>query len=229
MRLMDQSTVDNWQMGRLEVFFEGSWSQVCARKFDGPDGNVACRQLGFGAGTVGPTDANGAQQQTETTLVFPEVAITAPGCNGTESNLLECGPEPGRLSTFETRDCFDSGNPGLLIACVAEPLDGTLPVPHNLRHSAVELPQQEWELAGARIGACKLEFTPLLPNKEDIVGPQDATRCHSVRTFCRYKPKRLILQSMSRKASPPEDSWQPLLPTLGAGAAMKTLHVVTKE
>eukprot|EP00892_Ulva_mutabilis_P005574 jgi/Ulvmu1/3389/UM016_0005.1 len=119
-RLVDQSTVANWQLGRLEVFFEGSWSQICAKEFDGPDANVACRQLGFGAGTVGPNRANGAQPPPSATIVFPEVAVTTLGCNGTEANLLECGPAPGRLSSFETRDCFDSVQPGLFIACVAE-------------------------------------------------------------------------------------------------------------
>ena len=64
-RLMDHSTVANWQMDRLEVFFEGSWSQVCAREFDGPDADVACRHLGFGAGTVGPNEVGVMQQETK--------------------------------------------------------------------------------------------------------------------------------------------------------------------
>eukprot|EP00892_Ulva_mutabilis_P005579 jgi/Ulvmu1/3393/UM016_0009.1 len=119
-RLVDQSTVANWQLGRLEVFFEGSWSQICAKEFDGPDANVACRQLGFGAGTVGPNRATAAQPPPTSPIVFPEVAVTALGCNGTEANLLECGPAPGRLSSFESRDCYDSVQPGLFIACVAE-------------------------------------------------------------------------------------------------------------
>eukprot|EP00892_Ulva_mutabilis_P005582 jgi/Ulvmu1/3396/UM016_0012.1 len=123
-RLVDQSTVANWQLGRLEVFFEGSWSQICAKEFDGPDANVACRQLGFGAGTVGPNRANGAQSAATSTIVFPEVAVVAPGCNGTEANLLECGPAPGRLSSFQSQDCFGDDGPGLLIACVTEPQEG---------------------------------------------------------------------------------------------------------
>eukprot|EP00892_Ulva_mutabilis_P001591 jgi/Ulvmu1/11432/UM076_0006.1 len=123
-RLVDESTVANWKLGRLEVFFEGSWSQVCAKEFDGPDANVACRQLGFGSGTVGPNRANGAQPPPASTFVFPEVAVTAPGCSGTESNLLECGPAPGRLSSFESQDCFGDDGPGLLIACVADPESG---------------------------------------------------------------------------------------------------------
>ena len=131
MRLVDETTVANWQMGRLEVFFEGSWSQVCAREFDGPDADVACRQLGFGAGAVGPNRVSSAQLAPETTLVFPEVAVTAPGCNGTEANLLECGPPQRRLGTFDSRGCFDTTNPGLFIACVADPLDGALP---SVRH-----------------------------------------------------------------------------------------------
>ena len=129
MRLIDQSTVANWQIGRLEVFFEGSWSQVCAREFDGPGADVACRQLGFGAGTVSPSGASRVPQGADRTLVFPEVAVTLPGCNGTESSLLECGPAPERPPVSESRRCFESDNPGLFIACVSESLDGLQPLP----------------------------------------------------------------------------------------------------
>ena len=69
------------------------------------------------------------------TLIFLEVAVTAPGCNGIEANLLECGPVAGRLGTFDSRDWFDTANAGLFIACVADPLDGALSC---VRHRAGE-------------------------------------------------------------------------------------------
>ena len=123
-RLVDQSTVANWQLGRLEIFFEGSWSQVCSSSFDGADADVACRQLGFGAGTVGPKAANGAQVAGQAT-VFPEVALTAVGCNGSEASLLECGRgRVGPGSRFD-RGCLSDDSAGLVIACVAEGDTGT--------------------------------------------------------------------------------------------------------
>ena len=51
LRLVGETTFANWQLGRLEVFFEGSWSQVCGAQVFSSDVAVACRQLGFtGAG-----------------------------------------------------------------------------------------------------------------------------------------------------------------------------------
>ena len=123
LRLVDEVSVSNWQIGRLEIFFEGSWSQVCARDFDGPDADVACRQLGFGAGTVGPNRANGAPVMDDR-VVFPVVALTSPGCNGTEESLLGCGSFFGLISRFTDRDCFGVNDPGLTLACVATPEEG---------------------------------------------------------------------------------------------------------
>eukprot|EP00892_Ulva_mutabilis_P004968 jgi/Ulvmu1/2843/UM144_0008.1 len=122
-RLVEQSTTDNWQIGRLEVFFEGSWSQVCAGGFGGADANVACRQLGFGAGSVGPTSINGAQPAPDR-LVYPEVALTQLGCTGSEATLLDCPADMSGGFFFGGDGCFDSTSTGLIIACVAEAEDG---------------------------------------------------------------------------------------------------------
>lgn len=51
-RLIDVGEIDNWTIGRLQVYFEGSWSQVCSTNFDAPDADVACRQLGYGPGAI---------------------------------------------------------------------------------------------------------------------------------------------------------------------------------
>lgn len=121
-RLVGQSTVSNWLMGRLEVFFEGSWGQVCANAFGGADAAVACRQLGFGAGTVASNLAVGGQD----VLVYPEVALTLPGCAGTEARLLDCGSQGEDSSAISrrfasSRGCFEDTAPGLIVACVVQP------------------------------------------------------------------------------------------------------------
>ena len=126
-RLVNETSIANWQVGRVEVFFEGSWSQVCSAGFDGTDADVACRQLGYGVGS----SAASATGVSEELSVYPEVAITLPDCNGSEASLLACGGEvPTGISRFgATRGCFQDGDKGLLLACVAQPMPGMIPVP----------------------------------------------------------------------------------------------------
>ena len=127
LRLIEEAPISNWMTGRLQVFFEGSWSQVCAGLFDPADANVACRQLGYGAGTVVPQFLSDAEfAALASTPVFPEVAITGSGCNGTEQSLLDCGPDLDYLGSFFNRDCLNSGGAGLVLGCVGTPAEGTL-------------------------------------------------------------------------------------------------------
>eukprot|EP00892_Ulva_mutabilis_P007854 jgi/Ulvmu1/5440/UM223_0001.1 len=125
-RLVEQSTFANWQLGRLEIFFEGSWGQVCARTFTAADARVACSQLGFATGTVLPArvDSLATGQQLPTTPV-PEVALTSPGCNGSEASLLDCQPRRPGLNPSESRECLGDSLRGLEIACVIEPEAGS--------------------------------------------------------------------------------------------------------
>lgn len=53
-RVVGMTNIANWETGNLELFFEGSWGQVCAAGFVGPDAAVACRQLGYTAGASIP-------------------------------------------------------------------------------------------------------------------------------------------------------------------------------
>lgn len=128
-RLVGTSEVANWQVGRLEVFFEGSWSQVCAGEFDRNDVSVACRQLGFGEGAAGPSLNVDVQQYDDdlAQLVFPEVAIERPNCNGTEASLLDCPLR--KQSDLASGRCFSSSSPGLTLACVREREPGAAPQP----------------------------------------------------------------------------------------------------
>ena len=127
MRLFNQTAVDNWVQGRLEVFFEGTWAQVCGFAFGTADAQVACRQLGFTAGTVLSDFATEAANPARDPLVFPRAAITKSGCNGSEARLVDCPVDPTLNAFVESRaGCYSSGKPGLYLACVADPIAGTL-------------------------------------------------------------------------------------------------------
>ena len=140
LRLVDQRTIANWEVGRPEVFFEGSWSQICGIDFDPADADVACRQLGFGMGAVGPLTSDstsvGRDQFSPKLFVYPEVALRSPGCNGTEASLLDCPRTMQPVDSdyvhvdYHVGDCFDSNGPGLTLACVreSEPGPPLLPV-----------------------------------------------------------------------------------------------------
>ena len=132
-RLVDELQIENWKTGRLEVFFEGSWSQVCSGVFDVRDANVACHQLGLGGGTIVPQAlSNSDIGDLQSTPVFPEVAITASGCTGSEERLVDCGQELGfspekdyYIDYTFGRDCVSTMGAGLRIACVESTSEGT--------------------------------------------------------------------------------------------------------
>ena len=127
-RLLEQQSISNWQTGQLEVFFEGSWGSVCARFFNGPDANVACRQLGYVAGTRQPQllrSSGPAAESAPDLDVFPVVNLAGPGCSGTEATLLECGVDTAfARSIGSQQECFGTGQPGLRIGCVVAAEEG---------------------------------------------------------------------------------------------------------
>lgn len=109
-------------IGRPEVFFEGSWSQVCAARFGAADSNVACRQLGYGAGTVVPQFTSQSSFDAPPRLV-PPVAFTLVGCTGSEERLIDCGPDESE--DYEIRPKVGTGclgtsfeDMGLFLGCV---------------------------------------------------------------------------------------------------------------
>ena len=131
LRLVEETSFNNWWTGRLQVFFEGSWSQVCGSLFGAPDANVACRQLGYSAGTVLP-QSSGAERTTPETPIFPEVAILGAGCTGEEDRLVDCGPgDPtDALTDYDgsvIRGCQAHASRGLFIGCVATADNGITP------------------------------------------------------------------------------------------------------
>lgn len=148
MRLVEGTTVANWQLGRLEIFVEGSWGQVCAIGFGAADADVACRQLGFGAGAVSPSGERGMfvapaePLRGSDRLVYPDVALVSPGCRGTEQTLLSC--RGGPLASEGSASCFGTDrqgrgrslmrSQGLILACVADAEDSVLSLLHLPLH-----------------------------------------------------------------------------------------------
>lgn len=54
LRIVDRLDVNGFVTGALQVYQDGVFGAVCASSFDPVDGDVACRQLGFAAGTALP-------------------------------------------------------------------------------------------------------------------------------------------------------------------------------
>lgn len=81
--------------GRLEVFANGGWGQVCDDSFDNNlnGANVVCRDLGF-TGAVSHGDSPGIGDF----FLLDEVA-----CTGNELDLLSCPHAP-----FASEDCTSS-------------------------------------------------------------------------------------------------------------------------
>lgn len=147
-RLVDQVALNEWAIGKPELFFEGSWHQVCSTQFDVRDASVACRQLGLGAATL-PADViplsegleltPGGRELFRSRFVEPEVVAARPGCNGTEQRLLDCPVEDLRFNDYgepltgfacTRRPSGFSLRAGLAIACVSHTAPGVPPTAH---------------------------------------------------------------------------------------------------
>eukprot|EP00892_Ulva_mutabilis_P011625 jgi/Ulvmu1/8835/UM049_0015.1 len=120
LRLFNRTVTGSWVTGMLQVFLDGSWTQVCRGRFGGNDTAVACRQLGYGGGTVVPM---AFERDQAPFTVAPQVGITALGCEGEETRLLDCGNDNGSPRDFE-RQCMEAGNAGLQLACVIAEEEG---------------------------------------------------------------------------------------------------------
>ena len=113
MRLVNVERVANWVTGDLQLFFAGAWGQVCPSLFGGRDADVACRQLGFSAGSQGYPTTDFDMDS------FPEAVLAGSGCIGTERNLLECEAS-AEMDMYDSSVCRRS----LRLACVDPEADG---------------------------------------------------------------------------------------------------------
>lgn len=131
LRLINEEKAANWVTGNVEVFFEGSWSKVCAADFGAADAVVACRQLGYGAGTIDGVAGSPMHELTDTIATMmnhtrgtaSEAAISLSGCTGEEKALLDCPAAHGGARSV--RGCPSAGWEAMRLACVAEEETGT--------------------------------------------------------------------------------------------------------
>eukprot|EP00892_Ulva_mutabilis_P011624 jgi/Ulvmu1/8834/UM049_0014.1 len=134
LRLVDEERTGGWATGRPEVLLNGTWGQVCSDQFGAPDAAVACRQLGYTAGTIVPELTSRVDLASLGAVpVVPPAAITRSGCAGGESRLLDCPgdvelrkpvPADSFLPGLTGRGCKTTFRPGLRIGCVAQPMTG---------------------------------------------------------------------------------------------------------
>ena len=114
LRLVGETAFANWQLGRLEVFFEGSWSQVCGLLVSSADVAVACRQLGFTGAGMHVAYVRGIGNAA--LLCSRASLVTDPGawgCSGFDS--LRCLSRKAALKPHghacPARACIPSGEP----------------------------------------------------------------------------------------------------------------------
>ena len=113
-----------WQ-GRVEVFKDGKWGTVCDVRFDLHDGNIVCRELGYGSvetifprgrqgQALGPIHLSNCQLATRNIHTQPSEnkSLLVPfRCTGTEEHLIDCPCTTGREVE---RQCKHTGDVGVL-------------------------------------------------------------------------------------------------------------------
>ena len=106
--------------GRVEVYFNGSWGTVCDDSWDINDGNVACRQLGYGRATsVRQSPAYGEGSG--------PIWMDDVDCRGSETKLYSC-----RFSGWGIEDCGHWED-----ACVVCSMEGKLYINEWSIHIAI--------------------------------------------------------------------------------------------
>ena len=129
--------------GRLEILHDGQWGTVCDDYWDEKDADVACRALGYEAGSV--DEAKRFRR-----AYFGAADETVPiwldnlQCTGSEASLLEC--PRGRDLEVGEHNCRHREDVG--VRCmVAEPVHGSLPEVSVMYAWVAEGPDAELEFA----------------------------------------------------------------------------------
>nr|XP_054763722.1 deleted in malignant brain tumors 1 protein-like [Lytechinus pictus] len=113
--------------GRVELFHDGEWGTVCDDLWDTYEGNIVCRQLGFGPAIRAPQGANfGAGSG--------PILLDNLSCNGSEASLWQCA-HPG----VRIHNCGHSEDAS--VVCT-DPVMPTF-APENATEGAIRLVQGE--------------------------------------------------------------------------------------
>ncbi|XP_030833788.1 deleted in malignant brain tumors 1 protein isoform X3 [Strongylocentrotus purpuratus] len=95
-----------WE-GRVELLFQEEWGTICSLYWGKPDGDVACRMLGFSSAyeAISPTG--------EPPMPYGEgngtILLSDFGCTGTEENLADCSH-----SAWGDHNCYHYQDAGLV-------------------------------------------------------------------------------------------------------------------
>ena len=81
-RLVDKDGQTNDQQGRIQVFLNGNWGEVCGDYFGKNDAKVVCKELGH--------SSNGKIESGDHGIGGEGIVIGDVNCNGDESSLLDC-------------------------------------------------------------------------------------------------------------------------------------------
>ena len=92
----------SFNMGRVEVNYNGQWGTVCDDGWDSTDASVVCRQLGFGSSGTAIGSAGFGQGS-------GPIWLDSVTCTGSELTLADCG----HLGVGVTRSCYHFEDAGV--------------------------------------------------------------------------------------------------------------------
>ena len=83
-RLVNSDGVTNTEKGRVQVYLDDNWGEVCADYFGQTDAQVVCKQFGHDGGDVDSGNHGiGAE----------DIVIGNVHCDGDETSILDCNYE----------------------------------------------------------------------------------------------------------------------------------------
>ena len=88
-------------IGRVEVFYNGSWGTICDNDWDIKDARVVCRELGH-------LNAVKALKGGQVPSGSGKIWLEGVGCSGEEQNLSSCSPQ-----NWGVHNCNHSNDAGV--------------------------------------------------------------------------------------------------------------------
>ncbi len=83
-RLVNRDGVTNTEEGRVQVYLNDNWGEICADHFGVTDARVVCKQLGHDGGKLDSGNHG---------IGNDGIVIGNVNCNGDETSILDCSYE----------------------------------------------------------------------------------------------------------------------------------------